>query len=875
MDVLIGFAVAALKAGVSGVVENEFVQALANQGINIGSDKFRKYLENRSKELSEILTDKNLQEMKVPADKTAYVRAEITELLQNVEESLFCECKYDATSLAEALYGKYTRQKAYAPEDGDEIRKILSVLSEKAVSLEKERDGFIQDSLINIMKSQDDMRDDIRELIQNKDEKKENRKAQKKKRIPDRTEEYYKKWKNNMFLNDFDEDDAEAGVNIPLRELYKTPLYRLRNQKTDLSNLEERLDKCVQGQDIKNRMLLILGQPGMGKSTMITWFIHRYQEKQDVDKKEILVYRFTDLNIDGSFNSIGGEKREKRIDSVILKCLNMEEQDLDGKILILDGFDEVAVGNNRTEILNSLYNSWALDTSIKNFSLVVTCRENYIENLSRLKFTYIILQPWNEVQIAKFCEKYGRLARLQIPDESVNKMKDMREVFGIPLILYMTLALEIAIKREYSAVEVYDQIFSLDGGIYDRCLKNDASLRWDDEHWISELKRQIHQFSREISMWMFENNPDEAAIPKKEYEKIQDKIFEEDNEADKSKKKDVLIGNYFKIYDGAGTEQLTFVHRSIYQYFVAETIYSEGRDAVIEMTEKSQKKLAGVLGYRLKKGRIDYTIGQYLKTKVSTLIATYSEEKKKQFYIWLEGTAVKMLETGMLYYTGENIKAFRNVIEKELKCFLNLLDILRLFFEFSHKNLILQDANSRQMTLYVRNLICFEYMGTFRMLDLRGIDLRGVDLSGLDLRKTELSESDLRGANLRGAHLGNAAKINLRGTSLRGSKMIDADLSGADLREADLRDIQLSGVNLKGAHLEKADLRGAYLEKVDLRGAHLEKADLDRSHWMQEDVGNYIDLIKQAEFDAIFSRSEITEERRLISRRELLTWYPD
>lgn len=257
----------------------------------------------------------------------------------------------------------------------------------------------------------------------------------------------------------------------------------------------------------------------------------------------------------------------------------------------------------------------------------------------------------------------------------------------------------------------------------------------------------------------------------------------------------------------------------------------------------------------------------------------YSEEKKNQFYIWLEGTAVKMLETGMLYYTGENIKAFRNVIEKELKCFLNLLEILRLFFEFSDKNLILQDVNSRQMTLYVRNLICFEYIGTLGILDLSGIDLRGVDLSGLDLRKTEFMQSDLRGANLRGAHLGYAAKTNLRGTSLRGSKMIDADLSGADLREADLRNIQLSGVNLKGAHLEKvdlrgADLRGAYLEKVDLRGAHLEKADLDRSHWMQEDVDIYIGLIKQAEFDVIFSRSETTEERRLISRRELLTRYP-
>lgn len=39
MDILIGFAVAALKAGISGVVGNEFGQTLAKQRINIGSEK--------------------------------------------------------------------------------------------------------------------------------------------------------------------------------------------------------------------------------------------------------------------------------------------------------------------------------------------------------------------------------------------------------------------------------------------------------------------------------------------------------------------------------------------------------------------------------------------------------------------------------------------------------------------------------------------------------------------------------------------------------------------------------------------------------------------------------------------------------------------
>ena len=142
-------------------------------------------------------------------------------------------------------------------------------MSEKAISLEKERDGFNADSLAHIMETEDEQMELLRkifyilnEFMKTRVTNSENGKEPKrKKRLPDRTEEYRRKWDENMFLNDFDEDDENAGVNIPLYKLYQLPFYRLKNQKTDLSNLGERLDKCVQGQDIKNRMLLILGQP--------------------------------------------------------------------------------------------------------------------------------------------------------------------------------------------------------------------------------------------------------------------------------------------------------------------------------------------------------------------------------------------------------------------------------------------------------------------------------------------------------------------------------------------------------------------------------------------------------------------------------------
>ena len=913
MDILIGFAVAALKAGVLGVVGDGIEQALVDQGIDLGSDQLKRYLEKVKRGLGQVLTDKSLKEMDVLDDQTAYIREEIKELLRSVslDEDLFRNCHYDAKSLAEALYKKYAEQKKDFVEYKSEIQKVLYVMSEKAISLEKERDGFTADSLAHIINNQEEQMELIRKIWDILNECMKNgmiyqdkaQKQEQNKRLPDRTEEYCKKWTENMFLNDFDEDDEEAGVNIPLCELYQLPFYRLKGQNKDLENLEKRLDRCTQGKDLKNRMLLILGQPGMGKSTMITWFVNRYQEREDADKKEMLVYRFTDLDIEWSFNSVGVEKHEERIDSVILKCLNMEIQDLNGKILILDGFDEVAVGNNRMEILSCLYNAWARDTRIKDFSLLVTCRENYIEDLSQLLFPYITLQPWNEGQIDNFCRNYGEYvygeqAELQIPEEAIEKMKKMRNIFGIPLLLYMTLALEITVKEESSVVEVYDQIFNLEkGGLYDRCLKRKTLFSYDRAHRIVDIKKQIHQFSREISMWMFEHHPEQAAIPQNEYEKIRNKIFEKNDNVEKLRKKDVLIGNYFRIvhcYDGVDAEKLSFVHRSIYEYFVAETIFSEIREAVVEMTEEAQERLAGVLGYRLKKGKIDYTIGQYFKAKVSTLTAAYSEEEKNNFYIWLEGAVGKMLNRGMLYYTEKNIKEYSNVIEKELTCFLNVLDVLRLFLDFSSRQYILQDVNQSQVMRYICCLISLKRQDQFesidldlgrmvlcetdlRDMDLSGVDLKGVDLSradlrGVNLRKADLSEANLNGTNLSGANLSTAKlrmaylrRADLRQADLNEADLREADLREADLREADLREADLSRANLIGVKLNEADLRKTNFSEVDFIGV-----DLGLSRWDQEDIDKYIESIMQADFYIIYICSEKTEKpfthKKLLAR---------
>ena len=86
-------------------------------------------------------------------------------------------------------------------------------------------------------------------------------------KIKSRTQEYADKWNDNMFLNNFDERDENAGINVKLREVYldkHLPHYIWGNNRNARDDLKTLLKEYINPHN-GNKMLLILGQPGIGK----------------------------------------------------------------------------------------------------------------------------------------------------------------------------------------------------------------------------------------------------------------------------------------------------------------------------------------------------------------------------------------------------------------------------------------------------------------------------------------------------------------------------------------------------------------------------------------------------------------------------------
>ncbi len=719
-------------------------------------------------------------------------------------------------------------------------KEIILLQEEQVIAQQKQTNKYVQEAFRESGQNQKEILktvSGVKSLIEEANVGK-GCKAENKSPIVNRADEYAKRWDKNVFLNDFNKRDKNAGVSIKLREIYlekHLPHYKWKMDDEPLTDLKELLMDYIVDNDGK-KMLLILGQPGIGKSTLITWIMANLIE----NKENILVYQFAaDL---GNINWQGND-----ILSEIFETLKLGYEELENRTLILDGFDEIYASSDRERILNQIYHKLKEINYLKRFSLIITCRENYVSKLNIVQCDYITLQAWDREQIQSFRSRYEDMSGSSIAENTVSNILANKEILGVPLILYMILALNISIEENASIVNVYDNIFSVDeGGIYDRCIKN---LDYDVPHRIGEDKEWVHRVSQRVAFWIFENNSERAFILQSEYKKICDAVKNEMKEEAKNLDSDALIGNFFKSIkhcEGVEKDELHFIHRSIYEYFVAIYLF----ESIYKL--KSKMKVAGKLGELLKKERLSQQILNFVKYKFDSITEYNLPNFVKEIF-------QMMLQDGMTCYAKER---YKNVIEREMCIFANMLEVVYLW------NVKLGHFDNKEV-LYLRcnHLPGLNLIGT----DLSGMDIRGADLREADLTGADLSETDLRGADLTGADLRGA---DLRGADLTGADLTGADLTGADLRKANLRETNLSRTRLSETKLRKAKLRKAKsgeakLVIVDLRRADLREADLRGAKLNQADLKK-VDLV-----NVIFSEEQIDILHPKYDLSEVLVYVSD
>lgn len=229
-------------------------------------------------------------------------------------------------------------------------------------------------------------------------------------------EDYIKNWNNRMFLHQNNDERP-----LTLADAFIMPDYELYKNAYKIEYWFENLYGIIKSfiSHNKSSTMLITGEPGIGKSSVISWIANKYQ-KED----RVIILRFRDWEY---------EELQKGLLKAIFLTLHCDKGDLENKVLIIDGFDEIKSVGSKDSILDDFFND-ILD--YKNFKVIITSRPDYIRK--KLFRNIVSLLPFG---ISKISEFYKIITGNRL---DVSKINDIN-IIGIPVILYMSIMSNIDI----------------------------------------------------------------------------------------------------------------------------------------------------------------------------------------------------------------------------------------------------------------------------------------------------------------------------------------------------------------------------------------------------------------------------------------------
>ena len=427
-------------------------------------------------------------------------------------------------------------------------------------------------------------------------------------------QDYIDIWNSKLFLHR--DNDKKP---LTLADVFIMPDYVRENFLGEIIR-SDRLDQIIDNfmNDDRTSEMLLKGVPGIGKTSIVSWMANEYK-----DDDRIVILRFRDWD---------SEELEKGILKAICNTFNCKNKyDLEYKVLILDGFDEMKSLYIRDELLYTFLNDIK---DFRNFKCIITSRPNYINDEC---FSNVIeLQEFNYKKIEKFFEK---ISGKSLKKKEVSKSE--LEILGIPVILYMAIMSGVDINETHTKPELYNRVFAKRGGIFDKF--SYEGTEYDVGNHILRDSRNIKKylgFLQEVAFKMFEIN--DLSLQEAEYE-IPELKFQ-------GKSVSVLEFPIKHLFEST-QNYIEFIHKTIYEYFVSEYIF-ETLQNLSTSKNMTEEECAGILGRMLVKNDLSKEILEFLKFKII-------KENDDIFGVICEAFKL-MLKDGMIFHTKER---YRKIIE--------------------------------------------------------------------------------------------------------------------------------------------------------------------------------------------------------------------
>lgn len=433
---------------------------------------------------------------------------------------------------------------------------------------------------------------------------------------------------------------------------------------------------------------------------------------------------------------------------------------------------------------------------------LITCRSNLLTSNTLRNCFEIELQGFDSQKAIKWLEKYYNI-NPEFPFEqwkyTVSRLDStLSKVLLIPLILYICVVRGIDITIIKDIGQLYDILFDpLEGQVALPAHRNHATYK--TKEWnilrktVSDIAVIMHQ---------------KGYIDKAD-------IFDDDM---------INLKKFFGLdfYVDASSEQFRFVHASMWQYFVAEQIYTHLTE--LSNTDDIQVFLDNMLEIVVPQNSLDnlilgfvgYFINRDNWKPADVSLYKYILFHISDYNITKDGNMLTIISC----LWRDLFKIFTHIFKHYYP------DMLNTFFE--------ESFSENNCDILVR---CSNLTEESPIQNISGYRLKHISLNRINFCKTNMRFCSLRFSTFRNANFEEAAvsgiyadNCDMTGSNFSKATMQNANLSSSILVTCDFRNAKLNGANFENVNISYADLRNAMLHKTNFNNAIIDHCKISVQH---------------------------------------------
>lgn len=615
---------------------------------------------------------------------------------------------------------------------------------------------------------------------------------------------------------------------ITLKDTYVHPSYQfaaqssIKRTKPDLDFIDM---LCQFGEQFENRVMIIEGDAGVGKSSLISCLCYRNEKLLQKtgtgiwENADVYCVRLRSMTTDKDFIEVPVLE--------ILKELGLPS-DMEFKnkdIILLDGFDELCMMDGMTRFAEQILSE--IIRGLSDAHIVITTRPKFIDVMELKRkglgtgIVYILLEHFGEDKRDEWINKYrqvcgkedySKLERIQMIDDEASD-----GICDTPLALYMLAAGKITDDAWNNPWVLYHQIFceELSNTEYNKIFSKNAYT-----HSINKYNDVLYRISAEISYKMYQTGNKKLYVLQEDIEKIIEEMQLETNQIEQLIKRCYALCNYWKNNGKRGMAE--FYHNNIRDFFMCEKIFFElekiYKEFEPECMTNEHKLNKAVKGFIIAFSHL-YSYSDF-NDKVSEFIYYRSlykmengteenfilQELKYQFLgyffekMFIHGAIHEYQYDGERNLYQENINVLKCVVQiyrhiyepyvvngkKRLEWFFNAASEMNLVEGFP--GLFKPVFIRTPLTITSNYSIPVAGYSNFNLYDMKKADLRYGMFNYSKFLSCDFSDTILKSTDFTGAILKKCSFVN-------------ADLSYSSLKDATVIDCKFEGCNLVGTTL--------------------------------------------------------------------------